>query len=122
MANIQLFLVLNWCSSGEQEPDGEDADIRAAVGPVCLLQGGILPHPGRSGDLPCTYKQRDHAHLQHTVTGEISPAVCQKHAASKSVIALNLTREPYNSSNKLIKKNRRHKRLSETYQRVSKAY
>lgn len=55
MANIQLFLVLTWCSSGEQEPNGEDADIRAAVCPVCLLQGGILPHPRRTGDLPRTY-------------------------------------------------------------------
>lgn len=27
MANIQLFLVLTLYSSGEQEPDGEDADI-----------------------------------------------------------------------------------------------
>lgn len=82
MANIQLvlFLVLTWCSSGEQEPNGEDADIRAAVCPVCLLQGGILPHPRRTGDLPRTYKQRDHAHLPRTVKGEINPA-------SKSVIA-----------------------------------
>lgn len=50
MSNILIHLKLCF-STGDEELDGEDADFRAVISAVCLLQGRLLPHSGCTGEV-----------------------------------------------------------------------